>query len=82
MDTYSENSFICRANFVGGKKSNDPRKEAYNPTIFPSIYKINRSKTFARAERLAARNEKKLKMDNVSILHDDSFSKDKLIGYI
>lgn len=33
----TKNSRICNLHFIGGEKSNDPRKEAYNPTIFPSI---------------------------------------------
>ncbi|XP_057332336.1 uncharacterized protein LOC130672086 [Microplitis mediator] len=32
----TKNSRICNLHFVGGERSNDPRKEGYNPTVFPS----------------------------------------------
>jgi hypothetical protein len=32
----SKNTRICSEHFVGGVKSNDPRKLAFNPTIFPT----------------------------------------------
>lgn len=32
----TKNSRICSAHFVGGERSNNPKKESYHPTLFPT----------------------------------------------
>ncbi|KAG5880977.1 hypothetical protein JTB14_018706 [Gonioctena quinquepunctata] len=49
---------ICSSHFVGGEKSEDPRKEAYNSTIFPDIYKKLIPDSARRGERVEARNRR------------------------
>ncbi|XP_031777164.1 THAP domain-containing protein 11 [Nasonia vitripennis] len=52
----TESSRVCSAHFEGGKKSNDPRKTSYNPTIFPKIY-VKQKSDQARCKRLNAQNQ-------------------------
>ena len=35
----TKNPIICNAHFVDGKKSEDPKNDAYNVTMFPPEYK-------------------------------------------
>lgn len=52
-------SKICSKHFVGGQKSDNPRNLAYNPTIFPPVYKKNPVLETDRAIRLSGRNDRK-----------------------
>ncbi|XP_076248200.1 uncharacterized protein LOC143188052 [Calliopsis andreniformis] len=54
----SENSRICSLHFCGGEKSNNPANDAYNPTIFPSVYKTTKYSNSKRTERLTARRKR------------------------
>ena len=54
----TKRSLICSHYFEGGKKSEDPRTNAYNPTIFLPIYKRKQPSTSGRAKRLAKRHDR------------------------
>lgn len=56
----SKSSVICSEHFVGGRKSDDPKSPAYNPSLFPTEHvKPQSSADVARYERLFARQERK-----------------------
>lgn len=58
----TKNTRICSSHFLGGKKSNDPRKEAYNPTVFP--WKKENPMARARVTRLEKRRKNAEKQPN------------------
>lgn len=57
----STSTRICSLHFVGGIKSNDPRKDSYNPTIFP--WKPENPLALKRSGRVARREEIKKGME-------------------
>lgn len=53
----TSNTRICSRHFLGGKRSENPKDEAYNPTIFP--WKKENPETMRRIKRLTERNQRK-----------------------
>ncbi|KAF2879695.1 hypothetical protein ILUMI_26471 [Ignelater luminosus] len=74
----TKNTRICSLHFFGGKKSNDPREEAYNPTIFP--WKKVSKTAVERDKRLKNRN-KKLESEilpNINVSEGDVIEKQEV----
>ena len=61
----SKNTKICSAHFVDREKSSDPRKENYNPSIFP--WKPETQSAVDRRKRLANRQGIKEILKSVQI---------------
>ncbi|XP_077508110.1 uncharacterized protein LOC144119336 [Amblyomma americanum] len=55
----TKHSRICSNHFVNGEKSNDPRSPAYLPTLFPSEYRLTKTPSAYRYERLRSRKQSK-----------------------
>ncbi|XP_029172982.1 uncharacterized protein LOC114941949 [Nylanderia fulva] len=54
----NKNSRICNLHFEGSKRSEDPTTAAYNPTIFPSIYRKRNVENSQRTERVKRQQRK------------------------
>ncbi|KAJ8979720.1 hypothetical protein NQ317_015544 [Molorchus minor] len=67
--TPTDNSRICSAHFIGGKKSEDQHSESYNPMIFPNIHKKKISSP-SRPKRLLKRREIAA-LKSVEIQHEE-----------
>jgi len=67
----NKNSRICSLHFEGGKRSEDPRTTAYNPTIFPNIYRKRNVENSQRAERVKRRQRKVELMHPVALQHEE-----------
>ncbi|XP_037525171.1 zinc finger protein 502 isoform X2 [Rhipicephalus sanguineus] len=54
----TKNARICSQHFLNGKRSNDPRSPAYEPTIFPSVHGRTKHGTSKSYQRLRAGQQK------------------------
>ncbi|XP_066596476.1 uncharacterized protein [Prorops nasuta] len=67
----TKNSRICSKHFVRGKKCNDPRKDSYNPTIFPwTRISSTTAAPAERSERREARKSEELRIVSDSVVSD------------